>query len=114
MAKFMFLFRSNPAAFKALSPEQMQATVKKWNDWKDSLQKSGHLHQVGDRLDQSGKVIRGKDKEISDGPYVEVKDLVQGQMFVDAKDLSDATDIAKGCPIFEIDGSVEIRPIMSV
>ena len=111
MSKFVFLFRSSTAGYQSLSPEEMQKHLKKWMDWKDSLEKSGHLNQVGDRLEHTGKVIRGKAKSITDGPYVEVKDFIQGQMSIEAKDMDQAVALAGGCPILERDGSVEIRPV---
>jgi hypothetical protein len=114
MANFMFLFRSNPAeAYRSLSPEQMQQMTQKWMDWRSSLEKNGHIKQLGERLDGSGKVVRGKAKAITDGPYIEVKDFVQGYMMVNAKDMDQAIDLAKGCPILESDGSVEVRPFLS-
>src|SRR5436189_152005 len=76
MAKFMYLFRSNPAAYRSMSPEQFQQTMKKWMDWKDTLEKNGHIKQLGERLDGTGKVVRGKAKSVTDGPYVEVKDTL--------------------------------------
>jgi len=39
----MYLFRSNPTAYRSMSPEQMQQTMKKWMDWKDALEKNGHI-----------------------------------------------------------------------
>jgi hypothetical protein len=113
MAKFMYLFRSNLGAYRSMSPEQMQQTMKKWMDWKDALEKNGHLKQLGERLDGTGKVVRGKAKAITDGPYVEVKDSIQGHMFVEAKDMDQAVELSQGCPILEGDGSVEIRAIIS-
>jgi hypothetical protein len=113
VAKFMYLFRSNPGAYRSMSPEQMQQTMKKWMEWKDTLEKNGHLKQVGERLDNSGKVVRGKSKSVTDGPFVEVKDSIQGHMFVEAKDMEQAVDLSKGCPILDSDGSVEIRAIVS-
>src|SRR5262249_42978657 len=113
MAKFMYLFRNNPATLRSMSPEQMQQTMKKWMGWRDMLEKNGHLKQLPERLDGSGKVVRGKSKVVTDGPYVEVKDSVQGQLFVEAKDLDQAVELSKGCPILESDGSVEIRAIVS-
>jgi hypothetical protein len=64
MTKFIYLFRSNPAAYQSMSPEQMQQTMKKWMDWKDALEKNG----LGKRLDGTGKVVRGQAKSVSDGP----------------------------------------------
>jgi hypothetical protein len=114
MAKFMYLFRSNPESYRSLSPEQMQQVVKKWMDWKDGLEKKGYVHQLGERLDVAGKVVRGKTKTVTDGPYVEVKDAVQGYMLLEAKDLDLALELAKGCPILERDGTVEVRPFVSM
>src|SRR2546427_794848 len=112
MSKFMYLFRSNPAAFRSMSPEQMQQTMKKWMDWKDMLEKNGHVKEFGERLDGTGKVVRGKAKAVTDGPYVEVKDSIQGYMFVEAGNIEQALELSRGCPILESDGSVEIRAIV--
>jgi hypothetical protein len=114
MAKFMYLFRSNPEVYRSISPEQMQQTVKKWMEWKDGLQKNGHSIQLGERLDVTGKVVRGKTKTVTDGPYVEVKDSINGYMLLEAKDLDVALELAKGCPILERDGTVEVRPFISM
>jgi hypothetical protein len=114
MAKFMYLFRSNPTAYQSMSPEQMQQTMKKWMDWKDTLEKEGHINQLGERLDGTGKVVRGKAKTVTDGPYIEVKDFVQGYMLVEARDIDQAVELSKGCPILESDGTVEIRSFVSI
>lgn len=113
MKKFIYLFRSHPAAYQSMSAEQMQQVMKKWMEWRGALEKNGHIHQLGDRLDGTGKVVRGKVKSVSDGPYVEVKDFIQGFLILNAKDLDQAAELAKGCPILEGDGTVEIRPFVS-
>jgi len=114
MAKFMYLFRSNPSAYQTMSPEQMQQTMKKWMDWKDNLEKNGHVKQFGERLDGTGKVVRGKTKAVTDGPFVEVKDFIQGYMLVEARDMNQAVELAQGCPVLDGDGTVEIRPFVSM
>jgi hypothetical protein len=114
MAKFMYLFRSNPTTYQSMSPEQMQQTMKKWMDWKDTLEKNGHINQLGERLDGMGKVVRGKAKAVTDGPYIEVKDFIQGYMLVEARDIDQAVELSKGCPILESDGTVEIRSFVSI
>jgi hypothetical protein len=102
MANFMYLFRHNQAALRSMSPEQMQQLTKKWMGWAETLKKNGHFKQAGERLDGTGNVVRGKSKIVTDGPFVE------------AKDLNQAVELSKGCPILEGDGSVEIRPIVSM
>jgi hypothetical protein len=112
MTKFIFLFRNNPMAHRSISPEQMQQMMKKWMDWKDGLEKNGHIKQLGERLDPSGKVVRSG--AVTDGPFVEVKDSVQGFIMVEAADLEQAVELAKGCPILEGDGTVEVRAIVTM
>jgi hypothetical protein len=114
MARFIYLFRSNPEDLQSLSPEQMQQVMKKWMDWRETLEKNGHTKQFGERLDGTGKVVRGKEKAVTDGPYVEVKDFIQGYVLVDAEDMNQAVELAKGCPILERDGTVEVRGFASM
>src|SRR2546428_8885196 len=111
MASFRYLFRGTSVS---MSGEQMQQMTKKWMDWKDTLEKNGHVKDAGERLNGTGKVVRGKGKAVTDGPYVEVKDSIAGSMLIEAKDMDQAVELAKGCPILETDGSVEIRPIWSM
>lgn len=110
MAKFMYLFRSNPGLYRTMSPEQMQQYTQKWMDWRAALDKGGNIVQLGERLDGSGKVVRGQSKAVTDGPFVEVKDSIQGYLIVQADDLDQAVELAKGCPVLEGDGTVEVRP----
>ena len=70
--------------------------------------------KLGERLDATGKVVRGKAKTVTDGPFVEVKDSIQGYMLVQAKDMEQALELAKGCPILDGGGTVEIRPFVSM
>jgi hypothetical protein len=114
MANFMVLFRTNPTAYQSMSPEEMQQNMKKWMDWRQTLEKNGHIKQLGERLDGTGKVVRGKAKTVIDGPYVEVKDFIQGYMILAATDMDEALELAKRCPILEREGTVEIRPFFSM
>jgi hypothetical protein len=111
MQRFLYLFRNNPAALKSLSPEQMEQRLKKTLDWIESLKRNGHM-EGGERLDASGKVLRGAAKALSDGPYVEAKDIIGGYLLIAARDLDEALALAQGCPILESEGSVEIRPVI--
>ncbi len=113
MTQFVLLFRSDLKEMKSRSPEEMQKAFKKWMDWRDSLEKNGHCKNFGQRMEPSGKVVRGRAKAVTDGPFVEVKDSVQGYLLIEAKDMGQAVDLAKGCPILEWDGTVEVRAFMA-
>lgn len=108
MNEFIYLFRGRDTS---ASPEQMQKSLEKWMAWFKELSAENHLKSPGNALEHGGNVVKGKQKAITDGPYAEAKDVVGGYTIIEAKDLAEATEIAKGCPIFEVGGSVEVRPI---
>ena len=65
----------------------------------EGLGAKGHLKDPGHPLERTGKVVKGKQKTVTDGPYAEAKDVVGGYTLVEAKDLAQAVELSKGCPI---------------
>jgi hypothetical protein len=112
MAKFLFVFRGGGVAQQPpLSPTELGAHLQKWYAWRESLVQSGHA-PTGAPLANGGKTLRGRDRVLTDGPFVESKDMVTGNMAVVAASLDEAVALAQGCPVFEFDGSVEVRPML--
>jgi len=113
MSEFVFLYRlpTQPAA----TPQQMQQTLQKWRAWFDELEAKGQLVSLGQPLDKTnGGVVKDAKGTFSDGPYAETKDIVVGYSLVEAADLRHAMQLATGCPIYDQDGMVEVRPIMKM
>ena len=115
MSKFMYVFRGGGYAGGAqLSPTELQQHLAKWNEWTRSLVASGRLSSAQAlEYPAVGKTLRGRDRIVTDGPYAESKDLVSGVMVVEAASLAEATELARDCPIFVYDGSVEVRPVLA-
>jgi hypothetical protein len=111
MAKYMMVFRGGEPP---KSPEQLQQHMQKWMTWFEGLTRDGVYQGAGAPLEPAGKVVRGRRKAISDGPYAEAKDLVGGYAIIEARDLDAAVQIAAGCPTYEVDGVVEVRPVRPV
>jgi hypothetical protein len=112
----MFVFRGGGYASPAdsLSPTELQQHLARWNAWTEGLLASGRLTAAHPLAHPpTGKTIRGRDRVVTDGPYAESKDLVSGAVLVEAASLDEAAELARGCPIFELGGSVEVRPAMS-
>jgi hypothetical protein len=111
MSQYVFFYRgwSAPA-----SPADMQKQVEKWSAWFKELTASGHLADRGYPLERSGKIVAGKSKSVTDGPFAEAKDFIGGYSIVDATDIAHAVELAKGCPNFETGGSVEVRPLLTL
>jgi hypothetical protein len=111
MSEFVYLYRGGR---RAQSPDEAEKQMQRWIAWLTDLANKGHIKDKGQPLDGEGKVVRGKDRLVTDGPYPESKDIVGGYTLVEAEDLSQAAELAGGCPIFEFDGLVEVRPVMKM
>jgi hypothetical protein len=110
MSEFMYLFRGGEVSG---SPEQTQQQMQKWGVWIKQLGDNGTF-KSGQPLERTGKLVKGKPKTVTDGPYAESKDLVGGFLLVEAKDLAHAVELSSGCPILETGGLVEVRPVMKM
>lgn len=108
----MLLFRGGAVVRRDLSAGDRKAQVQKWGAWARELQAGGHYFPGGFPLDTTGKMLRGSERAVSDGPHAGEDDLVTGNFVLDAASLQAATDLAKGCPILDVDGTVEVRPIL--
>lgn len=111
MTNFLYLFWNKGGNPPAMSSEEMQKLTERWITWIKGLGEQGHLVDLGQALEGGGKVVWGKKQVVTDGPYAEAKDVVGGFTIIKAKDLDEAVKLSKGCPIFESDGMVEVRPV---
>lgn len=113
MSEFVYLYRGGE---RADSPQRAEQQMQRWVAWMKELGEKGHIKDRGQPLEPTGKVVRanGKQKVVTDGPYPESKDLVGGYTLIEAKDLAQAAELSKGCPIFESGGFVEVRPVMEM
>jgi hypothetical protein len=109
MAKFMFVYRGKPDAFAAMSPQEMQKHMDQWAAWIGQAMKEGWMLDPGDALNPEGKVVTAK--VVTDGPFVESKDVVGGFSIVQADSMEAAAKLAKGCPGLFGGGSVEVRQL---
>ena len=69
---------------------------------------------AGQPLQQEAKSLINMGKQVIDRPLAEGKEMVGGYIIVRASNLDDATELAKGCPGFEHDCTIEVREIMSL
>ncbi|MFN3852621.1 MAG: YciI family protein [Spirosomataceae bacterium] len=110
MEKFILLFRGGNTHISTAKSQAALDIIQTWNVWMQGLAEKGIL-TGGDALQVSGMHVKGTKKVVLDGPYAVENEMVGGYLIVNAKDISDAVEISKGCPILDEDGSVEVRPI---
>lgn len=110
MAEFLFVYRGNNESWKKLPPEEMQQSMEKWRTWITQALQKGWMLNPGDALLDDGRVVQ-PNKVVTDGPFVEAKEVVGGYSIVKAETIDAAAELAKGCPALLTGGRVEVRPL---
>lgn len=101
-----------------LPPEEAQKLreqeLPRWNSLFEWIGEQG-IEADGLELDDpsNAKVLRVRDGEtvVTDGPFVETKEVIGGYFIADCKDLDQAIELAQRVPLVGR-GSVEIRPLV--
>lgn len=110
MKDFMLIFKGGE--YQNMTKEEIQKDFQSWGKWSEILKEKKYF-KSGDPLEQGGKVLDGRDRILTDGPFSEAKELIGGFMIITTTDYDEAVNIAKDCPILNINGRVEIREIMT-
>lgn len=106
----MLLFRQPSFDYSKTSPKEMEALAKKWKDWAGGIAAQGKFSSNGNRLALEGKVLKAGGV-VTDGPFVEIREILGSFIIIKADSLEEATTLAHGCPVLDANGSVEIRPV---
>ncbi|WP_327010907.1 YciI family protein [Dactylosporangium sp. NBC_01737] len=107
MAQYLILIYENEADYESADQSVFQEVMDAHNRFSE---------QVGEKLlggnalqpTQTATTIRGD--VVTDGPFVETKEVLGGYYLIEAKDLDEALAIGKLCPARF--GGVEVRPVM--
>jgi hypothetical protein len=110
MAKFLFVYRGSGEAEAKMTPDEMQQMMQKWGQWIGEAMAKGWMIAPGDALTMEGRVVDAK-KVVTDGPFVESKEIVGGYSIVQADTIDAAAELAKGCPGLLYGGKVEVRAL---
>jgi hypothetical protein len=109
--QFLFLYRKSTDPRDQPSPADMQAGYMQWKAWMTKYAKE-LLEQPparsGPKPGGTAAVCRAG--AVTDGPYVEGKEIVGGWSFVETDSFARALEIAKEVPMFT---SIEVLEITS-
>lgn len=112
MKEFVLLFRQPGYDYSKVSPEEMQALIKRWQDWAGGIVAKGRMTSNGQRLSLEGRVLKAGGI-VTDGPFVEIREVLGSFAVIKAENLDEAVALAQGCPALDAGGSVEIRSLYS-
>jgi hypothetical protein len=94
MAKFLFIYRESTERGAKPSPEEMQALQAAWYTWMQKFDSA--IVPGGDGLKRTGRLLKAG--LVTDGPYVEAKEIIVSFGIIQADNYDAALAIARECP----------------
>jgi hypothetical protein len=76
----------------------------------DRIAQAGGRTIAGLALQDPSTATSIRDGLLTDGPFIETKEVLGGIFMIEARDLNHALELAKMTPI--VDGGVEVRPLI--
>ena len=112
MKEFMFFIRKQVDSEVALSPEKHQAFLKGCETYIGKLESERKLKSA-QPIERQGKIILGTKGVFRESSFKETNEVIGGYYHILAKDLDEATAIAKANPEFEYHTNtrIEVRPL---
>lgn len=106
--KYMCILRSKSGGCEKPSPTDMEQMFAKYQQWQDKF--SDNIVDMGNKLGASASVVRHDG--VTDGPFVELKEIIGGYMMIQAPTLDEAVAVIQASPmIADANVSIEIREI---
>lgn len=108
MEDFILLIRGKNTTMG--SPEQMQKSMKIYGKWMEKMMAEGRYKQGQPLDDSQGKLLKNKSQVLTDGPFMDSKEMISGYIIISAKDFAEAVELTKTCPLLE-NYQIEVRKI---
>ena len=112
MPQYMLLLHDSGTMPPDLSPSDMQAIIQRYIDWRTKVAANGRKVEGHKLRDGEGRLLQGKvgAPVITDGPYVEAKEVIGGLFMIEARDYNEAVKLASDCPHLDF-GTIEVREV---
>tara|TARA_R110002051_G_scaffold314666_1_gene391978 strand:+ start:34445 stop:34783 length:339 start_codon:yes stop_codon:yes gene_type:complete len=109
MNEFLLIFRRDYKT-ESIQPtaQDKEKHIRHWQKWYGDLISQNVMTKPIQRIEPEGIIVSAK-AEPTVGPILDGKKSIGGYITIQTKDYETAVEIAKGCPILELSGHVEIR-----
>jgi len=110
--RYLALIYLNESELAAIPPKEASDLNARHLDYNEGLKKQGHFiaaEALGPAAETKRVSRRSGALRVTDGPFTESKEMVAGFYFIEAVDLTEATEIASRIPSASL-GTIEVRP----
>ncbi|HTJ32960.1 MAG TPA: YciI family protein [Dactylosporangium sp.] len=110
MAQYLILIYEDESGYENPDPAVWQQAMEAHGRFAEQVVELGGTLAGGNALQPTPTATSIRGDVVTDGPFVETKEVLGGYYLIDARDLDHALEIAKLCPAPF--GGVEVRPVM--
>jgi hypothetical protein len=96
MNQFLILVRGSDHS--VLSPEQTQKRMELFGEWVQNVL-TGRYVAGAPLEDTDARLLTSKNEVLTDGPFLESKEMISGYFIISANDIGEATELTKQCPL---------------
>jgi hypothetical protein len=96
MKQFLILVRGhdNPN----VSPEETQQHLAVFGEWVQKVLDGRYV--AGAPLEETeGRLLKSRTEVLTDGPFLESKEMISGYIIISANDLTEAVELTRQCPL---------------
>lgn len=116
--RYAMLICGDDREWAALSPAEEQDVMRQVYAWFERWQPTGKIAEGGAELEPraTAKTVRaGANGQpvLTDGPYLELKEVIGAIVMLECDDIDEAVRIAAGWPLAAGMSAVEVRPVLS-
>jgi len=106
MNQFLILVRGK---YQTESPELMQQRLEKFGEW---VQKTldGRYVAGAPLENDDARLLKSRTEVVTDGPFLESKEMISGYFIINARDIEEATDLTSQCPLIDL-YQLEVRKL---
>jgi len=111
MDEFMLLVRGKDP--HTGSPEEMQQRMGAYLQWMQKMISEGR-YRGGQPLEEGEvRLLKDKDQVLTDGPFMDAKEMIGGFIVIAAADIDEAAEIARTCPMLDF-FQLEVRKLKAM
>lgn len=96
MNQFLIIVRGSDHS--VASPEEMQRRMNLFGEWVQKVLDGRYVS--GAPLEESdARLLKSKTEVLTDGPFIESKEMISGYFVIQSKDINEAVELTKQCPL---------------
>jgi hypothetical protein len=96
MNQFLIIVKGCDQA--TISPEEMQKRMSLFGEWVQKVL-DGRYVSGAPLEDFDARLLTSKKEVLTDGPFMDSKEMISGYMIIQAKDIDEAVELTKECPM---------------